>query len=86
MPSIAGNTATFQALFALRESGGLALEANSQEAAAAQSWLARRGFYVERSSAAALAGLQKAITQGHVSQADRVVLLITSHGYKEAAG
>jgi len=85
LSSIAGNTATFQAQYALTQSRGLAVVANSQEAVAAQSRLARRGFYVERSSAAALAGLRKLTGLGHVSAKDRVVLMITSHGYKEAA-
>ena len=84
MPSITGDTATHQAMIALQGSNGQAVEAGSREAAAAQSQLARRGFYVERSSASSLAGLQKLVAQGAVGPADRVVLLITSHGYKES--
>jgi threonine synthase len=83
MPSITGDTATHQAMIALRGSNGRAIEAGSDEARAAQARLARRGFYVERSSATSLAGLQKLVALGDVGPADRVVLLITSHGFKE---
>jgi threonine synthase len=83
MPSITGDTATHQAMIALRDSNGLAVEANSEEARAAQIQLAGRGFYVERSSATAFAGLLKLVDQGAVGRDDRVVLLITSHGFKE---
>jgi threonine synthase len=83
MPSITGDTVTHQAMIALRGSNGLAVEAGSDEARAAQIQLAGRGFYVERSSATAFAGLLKLVDLGAVGREDRVVLLITSHGYKE---
>jgi threonine synthase len=83
MPSITGNTVTYQAMVALRDSKGAAVEADGRQGQVAQRQLARRGFYVERSSAAALSGLQTAIAQGIVSRSDRVVLVLTSHGYKE---
>lgn len=83
MPSITGDTATHQATVALRGSNGLAVEASSEDARIAQARLAKRGFYVERSSAAALAGLQKLALAGAVGRDDRVVLLITAHGFKE---
>ena len=83
MPSITGDTATYQAMVALRDSNGLALEAGSADAARAQAQLARLGFYAERSSAAALAGLQKLVSRGEVGQSDRVVMMMTSHGFKE---
>jgi threonine synthase len=83
MPSIAGNTATFQALHALRESNGLAVVAGGRLAQAAQIRLAERGYYVERSSAAALAALEQLVAQRQIKASDRVVLLLTSHGYKD---
>ena len=70
-------------MIALKGTNGLAVEAGSEEARAAQAQLAKRGFYVERSSATAFAGLQKLVGQGAMGGDERVVLMITSHGYKE---
>jgi threonine synthase len=83
MTSIAGTTATYQSVVALRDSRGDAVEVSTPEAEAAQQELARGGLYAELSSAAALAGLRVLLTRGHLDGADRVVLILTSHGYKE---
>ncbi len=86
MSSIGGATATYQSLVALRESRGMAVEVSDIETERAQHTLARLGFYTERSSAAALAGLQTMVENGRVGNSDRVVLVVTSHGYKEMKG
>ena len=83
MTSIGGATATYQSMLALQESGGSAVEVSTAEAEQAQRDLARLGFYVELSSAVVLAALYKLCDGGQVGQGDRVVLVATSHGYKE---
>ncbi len=85
MPSITGDTATYQAMVALRDSNGLAVEASNDDAGRAQGQLARMGFYAERSSAAALVALQELASRGEVGRSDRVVMVMTSHGFKEPA-
>jgi threonine synthase len=83
MTSIGGATATYQSMLALQASGGSAVEVSTPEAQAAQRELALLGFYVELSSAAALAALFRLRDGGQVGLEDRVVLVATSHGYKE---
>lgn len=83
MTSIGGATATYQSMIALQESGGSAVEVSTPEAEQGQRDLARLGFYVELSSAAALAALHRLRDSGQVGLGDRVVLVATSHGYKE---
>jgi len=83
MTSIDGGTATYQSLKALQDSGGAAVSVSSSEVIAAQRALAENGFYVEMSSAAALAGLRQLKMQGKLKADDNVVLIATSHGFKE---
>ena len=83
MTSIGGATTTYQSVLALQASGGSAVEVSTTEARQAQRDLGRYGFYVELSSAAALAALYRLREGGQVGQSDRVVLVATSHGYKE---
>ena len=83
MTSIGGATVTYQSVAALRNWQGLAVEVTTQAAQAAQKSLAHNGFYVELSSAAALAGVQSLQQRGEVASSERVVLIATSHGYKE---
>jgi threonine synthase len=83
MTSIGGTTATYQSETALRGSQGGAVEVSTQEAREAQRALGRLGFYAELSSAAALAGLWELKKREQVGASDRVVLILTSHGYKE---
>jgi threonine synthase len=83
MTSIDGATATYQSFHALKESDGLAVSVTSSNARTAQRQLAENGLHVELSSAAALAGLWKARQVGHLNANDRVLLIATSHGYKE---
>ena len=83
MVSIGGTTATYQSLVALRGTEGTAVEVSNAAARKAQRKLAKTGFYAELSAAASLAGLWKAIDLQLIQPDDRVVLLLTSHGYKE---
>jgi threonine synthase len=83
MTSIDGGTATYQSVKALEGSGGSAVSVTSNDAIAAQKVLAENGFYIEMSSAAALAGLQQLKVQGKLKADDNVVLIATSHGFKE---
>lgn len=83
MTSIDGSTATYQSMKALQESDGTAVSVSSSDAIAAQKTLSENGLYVEMASAAALAGLAELKAQGKLRRDDRVVLIATSHGYKE---
>lgn len=83
MTSIGGETVTYQSVATLREWQGTAVEVTSAAARTAQQTLAHHGFYAEMSSAAALAGLESLQKHGKVNGSDRVVLVATSHGYKE---
>ncbi|MCB9423251.1 MAG: pyridoxal-phosphate dependent enzyme [Ardenticatenaceae bacterium] len=83
MTSIGGETVTYQSAATLREWQGLAVEVTTESARAAQKSLAHSGFYVELSSAATLAGLQTLQQRGEIDGSERIVLIATSHGYKE---
>lgn len=83
MSSIGGETATYQSAATLREWRGTAVEVTTSMAKSAQESLAHHGFYVELSSAAALAGVQSLQHHGKISGRERIVLVATSHGYKE---
>ena len=82
MVSIGGTTVTFQSVKALNDSSGVALEVNDQQAHAAQISLGKRGIFAESSAAASLAGLEVLQQSNQLDPSDRVVLMITSHGYK----
>lgn len=84
--SIGGSTVTYQAVEAVRASGGGAVVVDDGAVARDQLRLARHGCYAELSSAAALTGLRQLLRQGRLTAGDRVALLVTSNGYKEPAG
>ncbi|MBS2001142.1 MAG: pyridoxal-phosphate dependent enzyme [Cyanobacteria bacterium SZAS LIN-5] len=83
MASIDGDTVTYQSIQALKNTEGGAICVSSEEASSAQGELSRKGYYVEMSSAASLAGLHKLKRDNKLSASDRVVLIATSHGYKQ---
>ncbi|MEX3815978.1 pyridoxal-phosphate dependent enzyme [Paraburkholderia sp. BR13439] len=83
MVSIGGNTVTFQSLLALELTDASGVAVNDQEASDDQLLLAKEGLYVELSSAAAVSGLRKLVGQGKIGHRSRVVMIATSHGYKE---
>lgn len=81
--SIGGSTATFQSLVALRESGGGAVDVAGVNAVDGQNKLARRGLYLESSSAVVWAAVKQLKATGAIGEQDRVVLIGTSNGYKD---
>lgn len=85
MVSLGGSTVTFQALQALEMNGGTAVAVEERQVLDDQRRLARAGHYFELSSAAALSGLRKLVALKNVARDANVVLIATSHGYKEEA-
>ncbi len=83
MTSIGGTTVTYQALSALKSCRGRAVVADEQSARTDQRRLAQSGFYLELSSAAALTGVGKLVSQGAVASDAVVVLIGTSNGFSE---
>lgn len=85
MVSIGGDTATLQSLDALSTTGGSAVSVSDDAVAADQVLLGRNGLYLELSSVATITGLRELIKDRRVVSSARVVLIATSHGYKEYA-
>ncbi len=83
LSSIGGETATYQSYYALRESKGTAVSVTTRAAFAAQKTLGAAGLYVELSSAAALAGAEKLALDNLFAKDETLIILGTSHGYKE---
>jgi threonine synthase len=78
--SIGGSTVTYQALDALDLCCGTAVVANEDGALRDQRQLARQGFYLELSSAAALTGLRNLVAIGTVASNASPVLIATARG------
>lgn len=84
--SIATPIGTYQALQALRESGGAAAEAPDEETRALHFRLAaREGLYSEPSSVTAVVAAQRLAARGRIRPDERVVLILTSSGLKDTA-
>ena len=81
MSSINGATATFQSLWALRQSGGEAVDVDLDEVPNDQRLLAAHGVYLENSAAAGLTALRR-LKAREGSALRRAVLIATSSGYK----
>lgn len=82
LSSIGGTTVTYQALTAVRVSGGTAVSVQPEQVIADQRALARSGLYLELSAAAALTGL-RVLLAGKPAAIRRVTLIATSHGNRE---
>ena len=82
--SIGGATTTFQAETALRGSGGFAVSVSQAAALASVAQMARHGLYLETSSAIVYPCVQKALAEKKLSSEASVLLVLTSHGYKNA--
>ncbi|WP_026701997.1 threonine synthase [Salibacterium aidingense] len=82
-PSVAGTTVTYQSVKALQESGGEAVVVPTERAEAEQQELAEAGIYAERSSSLVLGALKQARRTGMVQEGEKVLLLLSSNGYKE---
>lgn len=80
--SIAGSTVTWQAVQALRVSGGLAVPVADDAARPAQAKLARLGFHAELSAASALAALAELAKDGSLT-GRHAVLVLTGSGFRE---
>lgn len=85
MLSIGGDTVTYQAIDALALCGGTAVVIDGAAAEQDQALLASHGLYLELSSAASLTGLRVLLERGDVRPGATVVLIATSHGFKEEA-
>jgi threonine synthase len=82
--SIGASRGTFQALDALRATGGRAVTVDDAAMLHWQDVLARReGLWVEPSSAAALAAVAALAAHGIIRRDDRVVALMTAGGVKD---
>ena len=84
--SISVNQSTYQALHALRASGGVACVAKNDELLGLQRDLAAdEGIYAEPSSLAALAAVGHLCKGGRIGPSDTVVVVNTASGLKDTA-
>ncbi len=82
MPSIAGNTVTYQALTTIRESHGDAVVVTEAEGVRWNEMCWRVGLAMEASSTAALAATDQLLTSGQIAEGASVVAVVTAHGFK----
>jgi threonine synthase len=75
-------TRVVEALNAVRDSGGSIVAVSEDEIVAALGTLARKGFYVEPTSAAAAAGLTQLLASGAIKLGESTVLVLTGTGLK----
>jgi len=81
--SIGGNTSSYAALKAIRDSKGAAITVTDNEIIEMQKLLAStEGLYAETSSVAAIAGVKKLHEEGKVQADETVVCVLTSAGLK----
>lgn len=84
--SISVSQSTYQALHALRASGGTARVARNDELPGLQRDLAAdEGIYAEPSSLAALAAVGRLCEEGRIGRGDAVVVVNTASGLKDTA-
>lgn len=69
-----------QVLAAIRQTEGICLTVSEEEIEEAHSWLGRRGFYVEPTSATALAGFERVRSRGPMGE--ETVIILTGSGLK----
>lgn len=73
-----------RALRALREGGGLAIGVADDEVYTAQQMMLREeGIWTEPAGATALAGCIRAFVDGKIEKGERIVCLVTGHGFKD---
>lgn len=74
-----------EAIEALRDSGGEAIVVDDSAALTAQAWLgSEEGLYVEPSSAATLAGLERARQSSLIDDDATVVMILSGSGFRES--
>ncbi len=79
-----GNPASWRkAVRVLQETGGACEQVSEEEIALAKAEIGAEGIGCEPASAVTLAGLKKLLSQGVVSPAESVVLLLTGHVLKD---
>ena len=83
LTSIGGSKVTFQSWLALQKTAGFAVDVSEKQALAGQQEFAQMGLYLESSSATVLPALRQLQAAGQLKNSDRVMLIATSHGYKE---
>jgi threonine synthase len=84
--SIGATRGTYQALDIVRRSGGAAVAVDDDTLMRWQQQVARtEGFYIEPSTAAAPAAVERLVAEGRIASGDRVVCLFTASGLKDAA-
>ena len=81
--SIGGDTITYQAVSAVRLSGGTASNISQKQVAEYQRELAKTGFYLESSAAMVIGALTQLIDDKIVPQGAGVLMIATSNGYKD---
>jgi threonine synthase len=75
-----------RALCAVRESKGLGVLVSDKASLAAQEELSvREGLYVEPAGAVSVAGFLEAVAQNQVKPHERVVCILSGHGFKDPA-
>ena len=73
-----------RAIWAIKESGGLAEKVSDKAILEAQSLLAsKEGLFVEPASASSIAGLKKLLDMGVIGKDEEVVCVTTGHGLKD---
>jgi threonine synthase len=78
-------TRVAEVLRAVRETGGAIVAVEEAEIVEALRALARRGLYVEPTSAVAAAGLSRLLASGAIRPHERTVLVLTGSGLKASA-
>lgn len=81
--SIGGDTITYQAVSAVRLSGGTASNISQKQVAEYQRELAKIGFYLESSAATIIGALTQLVDDKIVPQGAGVLMIATSNGYKD---
>jgi len=81
--SIAGSTVTYQAIEAIRASGGGVVVVNDEDVVHDRLRLAQHGCHTELASAATLTGLAILLKDGRISRDASVVMVATSRGQGE---
>ena len=78
-------TRVAEVLRAVRETGGAVVAVDEAEIVDALGALARRGLYVEPTSAAAAAGLSRLLASGAIRPGEVTVLVLTGSGLKASS-
>jgi threonine synthase len=74
-----------EVLRSVRATGGNIISVSEADIRAAHSKLARRGFYVEPTSAAAAAGFSSLLNQGAIDSSQKIAVILTGSGLKTGA-